>query len=223
MRRALRSSSLTRSFLDLGLLAWVPIALLFVSPLAFGGGDVDKGGTDRGDNPVVGSLPCMVDPDMEWMFWEPLGNDPNGGIRPGFPAAIAFVGDDLDDSILDADGDPFGIVNDDDGWDAAGSNHACQFYLDRAAVDAREVTSWHWAPSEYIGGTMVMSSPFGSRIVDLDGNAVCIPIQGLSTRTGGGISIATFKISPSSANPTLPVMTVRVTVNGPSVIVDYIP
>ena len=76
------------------------LALLLVSPyLASQQGMHSSGGganSDGGDNPVVGSLPCAVDPELDLKFVQAPGSP---GVSLPVPT-LGYVGPDLGDGIL---------------------------------------------------------------------------------------------------------------------------
>ncbi len=115
---------------------------------------------NRGDNPVVGSLPCYEDDSLDLMFWRALGHsEPNVQVFAHRPT-LGFVGSyDLGSRVVAADGTPFGIVNRNFGFDvfAVERQAVAEFWL--SDVASGEISMWQWLPREYFGAKLMIEGP----------------------------------------------------------------
>ncbi len=194
-----------------------------LAPQAVGNRDgrFENGG--RGDNPVIGSLPCAAAPQMEWMFWEGLSNEESSTVSSGYLPVMAFTGSDLQTTVLNAAGEPYGQVNRYETWDAAGSSKACVFVVDRYAVIDGRISLWQWLPREYRGGEVSVTSPFGNAL-DVPGeHAYKISLDRISKLSGAAVTQSTFTFTPSGAFSFLSDLKVTVEMNGELVVVRYQP
>jgi hypothetical protein len=221
------SSSLSRQttcFAGLALVTTLALATLAaLAPQAVGNKDGRFGNGDRGDNPVIGSLPCAAAPQMEWMFWEGLSNEESNTVSSGYLPVMAFTGNDLQTCVLNAAGEPYGQVNRYETWDAAGSSKACVFIVDRYAVIDGRISLWQWLPREYRGGEVAVSSPFGD-VWDVPGeHAYKIPLSRISDLSGAATTSSVFTFTPSGAFSSLSDLKITVGMNGEVVVVRYQP
>lgn len=217
------------SFFDrLARSAQVILALVVVLGLSTGlttsqlmGGERGSGNGDRGENPVVGSLPCLIDDNLDLLFWEGM-NEPQPGFQPyGYPVTLGLCSDDLQDDVLDANGQPFGYLNDRWDWRALGLRHQAKIWIDSSAIASGAFTGWLWAPKEYHGGEIEMSSPNGDRKVRIGRHAREMPLVDLVQVANGGVAIANFAIKPP-AGTNLPTRHARATVLGPVTLIEFL-
>ncbi len=177
-------------------------------------------GEGRGDNPVVGSLPCVVDDDLDLKFfnWMGMQTPPPGAIQYYEPT-LAFVGGpDLETHIVDAQGTPDGMVNASSSWTAIGSVLQMQVVADRNAA-SKSFDVVMWVPDQYIGGSVQMSSTIGGSSFVLAGHAFSLPVAALAG-TPGMIVSGTLTVTSADG---LETCSVQVDVIGPVVIVDFQP
>ena len=128
--------------------------------VAAGGG---QGSAEGGnDNPVVGSLPCAVDPDMDLKFFKALGKStPNGIIMKPLPT-LALAGTSLPSHVLNAWG-PAGSVNAGVGrWSLLGLMQTGAMVTTRSSVKSGQVSLWNWLPSSAFNGRVTMASNAGT-------------------------------------------------------------
>jgi len=130
---------------------------LVAGPALYGGGEFDSNG--RGDNPVVGSLPCVVDLRLDDLFWLPNGLPaPPPGALVGVPPIIGFTGTkEMAGVLLGAQGEPYGIVDDFEQWSTLGLVNQASVTLDRGAASRDEVSMWQYLPAGYLGGTLTFN------------------------------------------------------------------
>ena len=177
-------------------------------------------GDGRGDNPVVGSLPCVVDDDLDLKFFNWMGmQTPPPGFIQYYEPTLAFVGgSNLESYIVDAQGTPNGMVNASSNWTAIGSILQMQVVSDRvAATKMFDVVIW--VPDQFIGGGVQMSSTIGGSMHTLAGNTFSLPVAALAASPGLTES-GMLTVTSADGSETC---TVQVDVIGPLVIVDFQP
>jgi hypothetical protein len=198
-------------FLGLGLVFGVSLVSLGFSSDVRGG---SRGDVDRGENPVVGSLPCKVDPNLDTIFWEGMGHDDPGFAPAFYPVTIGLCSDDIRGDIHAADGDPYGVLNDRYDWRAFGLQKHGWASVRSNKFTSGAISSWMWAPSGYLGGEWRMqSSLLGTHKTAVGQNAIELPMVPLIQATGNNVSITKFELRPPVGS-SLPVVKFRVTVKG---------
>lgn len=187
---------------------------------ASGGGGWASGG-GRGENPVVGSLPCVVRAFLNSMFWVPLGyGGPTGGDPGSTPATLGFIGPpDLGGSVLDANGTPYGMVNFATGWTCVGLTNEGYLLLLRPPVASGQVVVWEWVPVGYVGGTVTVEDALGTSSYPIAAQAFPLPVQGVAV--GAGTPWATVTIAPPAQNSALGNRVVRVSTTAATIQVRY--
>ena len=215
----------TTRFAGLALVLFLALATMAsLAPQVFGGNrDGRWGDGDRGDNPVIGSLPCAAAPQMEWMFWEGLDNENIGTSSYGYAPMVAMTGEDLASDILTANGEPYGNVNRYENWNAAGSTRYARFILDRYAVKDEDIRVWHWVPNEYRGGLIEVFSPFGNTTFESSADAFEVPVSMISDMSGVSTTSTAFTFWPNGANAHLGRMKLQVNMINEVVVLTYIP
>ena len=215
----------TTRFAGLALVLSLALATMAsLAPQVFGGNrDGRWSNGDRGDNPVIGSLPCAAAPQMEWMFWEGLENEDLETSSFGFAPMMAMTGENLDSDILTANGDPYGRVNRYENWDAVGSTNYARFILDRYAVQDEEILVWHWVPNEYRGGLIEVFSPFGNTTFESTADAFQVPVSLISGRSGTTKTATAFTFWPNGANADIGRIKLQVEMINEVVVLTYLP
>lgn len=197
-----------------------------VSLVSFGFSSDVRGGSqgdlDRGENPVVGSLPCKVDPNLDTIFWEGMGNDDPGFAPAFYPVTLALVSEDIRGDVQGADGDPYGVLDDRYDWRAFGLQKHGWMSVRANKFLSGAASNWMWAPSGYLGGKWTMQSPLlGTFKSEVGQNAIELPMVALIEATGGNVSIATFELRPP-AGSSMVTMKFRVTIKGGMVDIEFL-
>ncbi len=136
------------------------LALLLTFATAVSGlawGDLGSSGKGRGDNPVVGSLPCIADPRLDDLFWLPNGlPKPPTGFTAGLPPVFGLMSDsaEMEGILFNAAGDPFGYVDQAENWTNLGLVKRARVSLDRNQVGQGNGSFWQFLPKGYLGGTL---------------------------------------------------------------------
>ncbi len=192
-------------------------------PAFSGNGQGIFGDNNRGDNPVVGSLPCRRDPYLPSMFWAALYDEaPHTGLF-GFQPTLAFVGDSLLEDILDAGGEPEGRV---DNWPDVrvfGVHKWASVFLSTASVRQGKVGLWYWVPREYVGGTISLESNLGTSQMVISEQALELPLQAFTSRCTSSFGVAKVVIEPPARANGMDVKEVLVAVAGATVNVQHLP
>lgn len=179
-------------------------------------GDTRTGG-DHGDNPVVGSLPCYVEPELDLMF----GGNATSAMFP--VSTLAMVGStDLSGQILDADGVPYGLVNRGGlgmftilGLVNPGSITVSRSDAAKAYMQLRQ-----WVPDAYLGGSISMVSNIGNPSRTILGNDVDLPITMIASAPG---PLADARITISGPAGNEPALVVYISAVGDLLTVTYVP
>jgi len=157
----MNSSSRTR-------LIWIAIAILagllvFTAAPSLLVAAGEQGQSEGGnDNPVVGSLPCAVDPDMNLKFFKALGMPPQSGTIMKPLPTLALAGSSLPSYVLNAWG-PGGSVNArGSSWSLLGLMQTGAMVTTRTAVKTGQVSMWNWLPASAINGRVMMLSNTGA-------------------------------------------------------------
>jgi hypothetical protein len=191
------------------------MSLLATSPLLVSqqGGDTYTG-EDHGDNPVVGSLPCEVAPDLDLIF---------GGTAPARQSILGLLGGTaLESQILDAVGTPYGLVNRPGGtpFTIFGLVHDGSMTLKRSDAAKALMLLQLWLPDEYLGGSVTMTSSVGSPTRTITSNLVDLPLMMLAAAPG---PVADARIVMRSASGAVPARVVYISVVGNLLTVSYVP
>jgi len=193
--------------------------MVLSTPLLLAGGKQND--LDRGENPVVGSLPCMVDDTLDLIFWEGNGSE-NPDLQPAiYPVTLGMCATDIRQSVLDADGLPYGRLNHRHQWRTLGLQNSGWALFDADSFASGEVTTWFWAPQAYLGGELVMSTPFGSGTVTITPAARELPLSDIVNLSGNSVSVSSFEVRPPAWS-SAPVIQARVTSIGTVVKIEYL-
>lgn len=182
------------------LLVLMLVAASWAFLIANNGGD---GEGDRGDDPLVGSLPSLVSPDPDIMFWLPLGGtwqDPNN--VQDQRVTLGFIGEsELNGNLLDAEGDPYGKVNAREDWDCFGLTNNGFVWLARGPALSTEPDLWLWVPKGFLGGNIHFETPLGNSDTTILGNTFQLPLAQVAAQPVG--SMATVTVTPHPINQSL--------------------
>ncbi|MFQ5749713.1 MAG: hypothetical protein ACE5H3_09685 [Planctomycetota bacterium] len=208
------------------LLALLPGVFLGLSPVllseegGFGGGP--GGGGNRGGNPTVGSLPSLVDGNLDIQFAIPLENGLGGVPLPGVPPTLGFIGPpELADSLIDAQGDPYGVVNRPEDWTVFGLRQNGTAWFHRAAAANGAVKLWSWVPEEFLGGTFLVQGSITTHFSTITTQAFNMMLPALASRPEPFGSV-TMMLAPPTASAALGARTVVVTLTPTVVQVDFL-
>ena len=125
--------------------------------------------------------------------------------------------------VVDADGIPFGYLNDRWDWRAMGLQKQGYMLIPRYRAESGAVTSWVYTPSNYMGGKISLNSPLARGEVDLVQSAAEIPISDLVKIAPSGNSVTIFNlvVSPPASRPELPELNFRIIVMAYGVRIEY--
>jgi|FLOH01.1.fsa_nt_gi hypothetical protein len=190
--------------------------LLATSPLLISSqGNVENGGTgDHGDNPVVGSLPCAINPELDLMFG--AGSSGNSLV-----AVLGMLGgQDLSNQILDANGTPYGMLNRGGLYTTVGLVH--DGFIQVARADARKAFMWlqQWLPNDYLGGTATLTSTIGNNSRSITTNVINLPLMMIAASPA---PVANGVVRIQSVNNVAPVLVINISAVGNLVTVSYTP
>ncbi len=163
-------------------------------------GDSRTGGDDHGDNPVVGSLPCYVEPELDLMF----GGNATSAMFP-VPTLAMIGGTDLSDQIFNADGVPCGLVN--RGglgmFTKLGLVNSGSITVTRSDALKGFMQLRQWLPDAYNGGTISMVSSIGNPSRTVLSNDFELPIQMIAAAPGPFVDARITIKGPSATERTL--------------------
>ncbi|KAA3608691.1 MAG: hypothetical protein DWQ01_11340 [Planctomycetota bacterium] len=193
---------------------------LWVGSVVFAGDNLGK--TDRGDDPLVGSLPCMVDPQLMDKFHDAFG-------LPGLPSedildqrpTLGLTGLPGLSGLSGLEGIPKGQVDWFEDWNVVGLVQEGQAYLDRGAALTGDITLWQWLPDGYLGGDLTIQGTMGKSHFPILANAQPLNLADLAALPEGSQSLFTFK--PGPGNGALGSLAVEVMVTSSSVLVTFLP
>ena len=178
----------------------------------------------RGDNPVVGSLPCIVDSRLDDLFWIPNGfPEPPSRLLAGLPPVAAVMGNEnLVGSLLGAAGAPYGILDDYEHWDHLGMVNRALLTMDRVSVASGQVSMWQFLPAGYIGGEMefvldgiITETPISGQLFPVQLSEIAsLPSQ---------VGTATVTFSPNVSNTSLSEIRVQVSFHNRILNIQYLP
>jgi len=155
------------------------------------------------------------------MFWLPLGM-PSGNAVEGMPAVLGIIGPpNLKDVLISAQGTPYGWIETNPDYRVLGLSNVGTAVLDRVACASGTVVLWQWVPEGYVGGRVTIHTALGSRSDGITGSAFPLPL--LEVAIQPGTSVGTVEIAPNPDNPELDTLQVRLTANGFTVEVEYLP
>lgn len=172
---------------------------------------------EHGDNPVVGSLPVEISPDLDMMFI-----DSGCANFPYNDAMLGFIGDaDLAGDLLDAGGIPTGQINRGAGFNVFGVTQTGYATFPREEGRKDRITSSLWLPEEFFGGHIVMTSNVGFLDTVIDENLTRMPLRMLCNSVSPVVDawIVATPDRDSTAEP----ITVHVIIVGEMVTVSYMP
>jgi len=176
-----------------------------------------SGSGDHGDNPVVGSLPIEVNPELDLMF----GEDSRAGTVGATDPMLALVGGaDLEDCILDAFGSPNGYVNHGSGFSILGLRNSGTVVLNRENLRTEQIILSQWYPGEFFGGSLTMVSNVGTFNSSIEGEAKIMPLKFLATSPA---PIVDALITAKGAGIISRTTTVHVLIVGEVVTLTYLP
>ncbi|MDA1261031.1 MAG: hypothetical protein O3A20_10475 [Planctomycetota bacterium] len=216
----MNSSSRTR-------LIWIAIAILAgllvftaAPSLLVAAGDSGQGQSEGGnDNPVVGSLPCAVDPDMDLKFFKALGMPPQSGTIMRPLPTLALAGANLPGHVLNAWGNA-GSVNGGIGrWSLLGLMEAGAMVTTRTAVKTGQVSMWNWLPASAINGRVLMTSSTGAWNWLITASQFVLPLNMLCNNPANVVD-AWFTVTRQNGTP---VCRYHVTIVADVVTVEFVP
>lgn len=182
-------------------------------------GESGSNSGDHGDNPVVGSLPIEVDPELDLMF---SGSGRISGV--GLAPIMGILGGSrIEDQIADAGGVPLGRINRGTGFTILGLVNSGFAMIAREDGRTENLLLEQWLPDEYIGGTITMTSNIGTFTEAIVSNRVELPLKFLSNSTAPVVDawINTDIIGDLHSSPE--VISIHVVMVGESVTVTYLP
>lgn len=180
-------------------------------------GESSANNGDHGDNPVVGSLPVEILPDLDLMFV-----DEGRSTFVYNEAMLGFVGDDdLDSDILDAGGVPTGRINRGSSYNVFGMSQAGFVVYPREEGRKDLVSGRLWLPDDFVGGTIIMNSNVGVMETSIVTNMTRLPLRFLCNSIAPVVD-AWITVSPDRDSTATPI-TVHVTIVGETVTVTYVP
>jgi len=197
----------------------IGLALLTAGPALWASGS-NSGAEGGGDNPVVGSLPCTVDPDMDLKFYKALGKPWQGGMIMRPQPTLALAGLSLPRYVVNAWGGAGSVNSGGSSWSLLGLMQMGGMVTTRSAVLTSQASAWTWLPSSYLGGRITMVSSVGSWSASVSENCMALPVAWLCSVPLHVAVDATFVVTGSG--PGVPVVKYRVTVVGDAVAVQFL-
>ena len=174
--------------------------VLFSPQQLLSGTGINASGEGRGDNPVVGSLPCAVDDDLDAKFFNWLGLNGQTGTIQYYLPTVALAGDAmLETHLIDAMGAPFGMVNAPDNWSAIGSVNQMTLTTTRSSAVNGDYSAVVWVPDDYLGGMVEVSSTLGTISWPIGTQAFSIPVRQLALAPGASVS-STITVTSASGS-----------------------
>ncbi len=198
--------------------------LVAVPPVVGGSGGFNgENSFDRGDNPVVGSLPCMVDPDLLDLFWVPFHSPkPSSFDLLGYPATLGVIGTpELEYELVDAFGAGNGYIDRRTGWACLGLVESAVVVLDRPTVADGSTDLWHFLPEGYLGGNIHVVSPYGEVDQPIIAQNVPIPLIAYANYPEF-IGQVTLTMSPPPES-SLEAKVIQVDLQGAQLLISYRP
>lgn len=197
----------------------IGLALLTAGPALWASGS-NSGAEGGGDNPVVGSLPCVVDPDMDLKFFKALGKPWQGGtiLRP--QPTLALAGLNLPRYVSNAWGAGGSVNSGGSTWSLLGLMQMGGMVAGRSAVLTSQASAWTWLPASYLGGRITMTSNVGSWNASVTESCTALPMAWLCSQPLITAVDATIVITGPTAG--VPVVKYRVTVVGDAVAVQFL-
>lgn len=180
-----------------------------------------EGGAEGGDNPVVGSLPCAVDPSLDLKFFHNASNATAGPLAP----VLALVGNQLASQVETASGTPFGHVNRGDGTHTIlGLSKSGTMVIRRSHLANASATLSQWVPDSFRGGIVTGTGSFGFSKTVIVGNLAKLPLMGLAA-SPALVGDMWFSIAPPPApgGQSLPPLRVHVVLVGDLFTISYMP
>ncbi len=206
--------------------AWLAVAILIallmsaavpLSLWASGGSQSSEDG--GGDNPVVGSLPCAVDPDMDLKFWKALGGGAKSGTIMRPVPTLSCAGANLSSYVPDAWGCAGSVNGGGASWSLLGLMQQGGMVTTRAAVLTGQVSLWNWLPASYFGGRVIMACPNSAWNLSITESCFALPLAQLCASILPVVD-ATFTVS--GANASVAVVKYRVLIVGDVVTVSFL-
>lgn len=171
-------------------LIWIAAAILAgllffaVAPNLLIAGGSGQGSAEGGnDNPVVGSLPCAVDPDMDLKFFKALGKPPQSGTIMRPLPTLALAGNGLASQILDAWGSAGSINASGSSWSLLGLMTNGGMVTSRTAARSGAASLWNWLPASALGGRVTVQSNLGAWNLSITDQQFALPLNVLCNST----------------------------------------
>ncbi|MDP6849509.1 MAG: hypothetical protein QGH51_04240 [Planctomycetota bacterium] len=182
------------------------------------------GSAGRGDNPVVGSLPCVVDPRLDDLFWIPNGfPEPPAPFLSGLPPVAAVMGNtNLSGTLLGAAGQPYGFLDDYENWSHLGMVKRTVLTMDRASVAASQVAMWQFLPAGFIGGEVEFILDGTLTVTPIVGQLLPIQLMEIANLPVS-VGTATITFLPNAANLSLSEIRVQVSFHNGTLNIQYQP
>lgn len=207
-------------------LIWIAVAILAGLALLTAGstlwasGDSGSSAEGGGDNPVVGSLPCVVDPDMDLKFFKALGRSPSSGtiVRPR--PTLALAGASLPRYVTNAWGNGGSVNRGGSSWSLLGLLQTGGMVTTRGAVLTGAASVWNWLPPSYLGGRITMVSNIGSWNASVTEACQPLPAAWLCALPMQPAVDAVFTVT--GPTPGVPVVKYRVTIVADVVTVQFL-
>lgn len=167
-------------------LIWIAVSILAgllvfaaAPSLLVAGGTGQSSSEGGNDNPVVGSLPCAVDPDMDLKFFKSLGLPPPSGTIMRQLPTLALAGQGLPTHVLNAWGVAGSVNRGGSSWTMLGLMQTGAMVTTRASVKAGSVSMWNWLPASCFGGRVTMTSNVGAWNASVTESQFALPLLNL--------------------------------------------
>lgn len=170
---------------------------------------------EHGDNPVVGSLPCEVAPELDVLF----GGAPGGTNYTQVTLGL-LGGSDLDSRIVDASGVPNGMLNRASRFTVFGLKDNGVLTLKRQDAFKLLVLLQAWLPDHFLGGTVSMISTIGNHSREIQQNKIDLPLGSLAAAPGAVVD-ARITIEPREQD--LDSVVVYMSVVGDFIFISFTP
>lgn len=136
-----------------------------------------EGSSEGGDNPVVGSLPCVVDPTLDLKFFQGANNATAGPLAP----VLGLVGSQLCTEVETASGTPNGRVNRGGGAHTIlGLTKSGTIVVGRDYLSSAGTSLSQWVPDRFQGGTVTTTGSFGYSKTMIVGNLAHLPVGSMA-------------------------------------------
>jgi hypothetical protein len=179
------------------------------------------GGSEGGDNPVVGSLPCVVDPTLDLKFFQNANNASAGPLAP----VLGLVGPQLCSEVQTASGTPNGRVNRGGGTHTIlGLTKSGTIVVGRDYLASAGASLSQWVPDSFQGGSVTMTGSFGYSKSMILSNLAKLPIDGIAASPAVvGDVWFTIQPLPAPGGQSSPPLRVHVVFFGNLATISYLP